>query len=57
MITKEQLDKMKREDVCKLLRQKQMSCRTIAEEVEMYNTDQEYITIREWLCEHPNGRV
>lgn len=54
---KEQLDKMKREDVCKLLRQKQMSCRTIAEEVEMYYTDQEYITIREWLCEHPNGRV
>lgn len=57
MITKEQLDKMKREDVCKLLRQKQMSCRTIAEEVKMYYTDQEYITIREWLCEHTNGRV
>lgn len=57
MITKEKLDKMKREDVCKMLRAKQMSCKTIAEEVKMYYADQEYITIKEWLMEHPSRRV
>lgn len=51
MITKEELDQMTREEVGKLLRKKQMGCKTVAEEVKMYYADQEYIMIKERLLE------
>lgn len=51
MITKEELSKMSKEEVGKLLRKKQIECRTVAEEVEMYYTDAEYIAIKERLLE------
>lgn len=57
MITKEELAKMTREEVGNLLRKKQMSCKTCAEEVEMYYADQEYIMIKERLLELHKERI
>ena len=51
MITREDLIKMDKQEVGKLLRQKQINCRTVAQEVEMYRSDPEYIMIKERLEE------
>ena len=51
MLTKEELSKMSKQEVAKLLRKKQIECKTVAEEVEMYYTDAEYIAIKERLEE------
>lgn len=51
MIAREDLIKMSRQEVGKLLRQKQLNCRTIAQEVEMYHSDPEYTATRERLEE------
>lgn len=54
MLTKEQIYQMPREEAAKLLRKKQIECKTCAEEVEMYYTDQEYIMLRERLLNRKN---
>jgi hypothetical protein len=51
MVTKEELNKISKQEVAKLLRKKQIECKTVAEEVEMYYTDAEYIAIKERLEE------
>lgn len=51
MITKEELAKMSREEVGKLLHKKQIECKTCAQFGEMIFNDKEYIMIKERLLE------
>ena len=57
MISKEELAKLSRDEVRKLFYEKRKACRTCAEFVEMCYTDQEYILIKERLCEYLKRRL
>lgn len=57
MINKEELAKLSRDEVRKLFYEKRKACRTCAQFGEMIFNDQEYILIKERLCEYLKRRL
>ena len=57
MINKEELAKLSQDEVRKLFYEKRKACRTCAQFGEMILNDQEYILIKERLCEYLKRRL
>lgn len=47
----QKLAQLSKEEVYKLFKAKINACKTVAQEVEMYNTDEEYLIIKKRLLE------